>query len=84
METLNAVLGVGESRLKGEFNCPYSMYINVSSAPESDHPQQVASFGIMPTNSTKNVARVRRVFVLTNGADGMNESQTVLDLFLYE
>lgn len=66
--------------LKEKLNSYYNIFLNVSIQPGNTNPTFVLSKGgTLPPNA-KNIAKVRRIFVLQNGS---SETPAVLDLYLY-
>lgn len=65
--------------LKSTFSSPYNLSISISEL-QNGEMQETEGFGSIPANA-KNVAKVRRTFVLY---DGISESIAALDLYLYE
>ena len=62
--------------LKKEFNSPYNMYLSVSSETGSS----ILRCGDEPPADARNVAKVRRIFVLYDQA---SDSQAAMDIYLY-
>ncbi len=69
----------GETELTEMVNTPYRVYLTAV----SDSGAQIVSRGTPPTASSRNVAKVRRVFITYNVNDG-KETQAALDIYLYD
>lgn len=65
-----------ETALRKEFNSPYKIYLAFTSQSGS----QILDRGEPPPADAHNVAKVRRIFVLDDGA---KDVQAAMDLYLY-